>query len=26
MLAISFVMFLAINVIQAWARRRFGDV
>jgi sulfate transport system permease protein len=26
MLAISFVMFLAINVIQAWARRRFGYV
>ena len=26
MLAISFTMFLAINVIQAWARRRFGDV
>jgi sulfate transport system permease protein len=26
MLAISFVMFLAINLIQAWARRRFGDV
>jgi sulfate transport system permease protein len=26
MLAISFAMFLAINVIQAWARRRFGDV
>jgi sulfate/thiosulfate transport system permease protein len=26
MLAISFMMFLVINVIQAWARRRFGDV
>lgn len=26
MLAISFAMFLVINVIQAWARRRFGDV
>jgi sulfate transport system permease protein len=26
MLAISFVMFLAINAIQAWTRRRFGDV
>ncbi len=26
MLAISFVMFLAINLIQAWARRRFGYV
>ena len=26
MLAISFVMFLAINLIQAWARRRFGHV
>jgi sulfate/thiosulfate transport system permease protein len=26
MLAISFVMFLTINLIQAWARRRFGDV
>jgi sulfate/thiosulfate transport system permease protein len=26
MLAISFVLFLAINVTQAWARRRFGDV
>jgi sulfate transport system permease protein len=26
MLAISFVMFLMINLIQAWARRRFGDV
>lgn len=26
MLAISFVMFLSINVIQAWARRRFGYV
>jgi sulfate transport system permease protein len=26
MLAISFTMFLAINVIQAWSRRRFGDV
>jgi len=26
MLVISFAMFLAINVIQAWARRRFGDV
>ena len=24
MLAISFVMFLAINLIQVWARRRFG--
>jgi sulfate transport system permease protein len=26
MLVISFVMFLTINLIQAWARRRFGDV
>jgi sulfate/thiosulfate transport system permease protein len=26
MLAISFAMFLTINLIQAWARRRFGDV
>ena len=26
MLAISFVMFLSINLIQAWARRRFGYV
>jgi sulfate/thiosulfate transport system permease protein len=26
MLAISFVMLLAINAIQAWSRRRFGDV
>jgi sulfate transport system permease protein len=26
MLAISFVMFLIINAIQAWTRRRFGDV
>jgi len=26
MLAISFVLFLAINLIQAWARRRFGNV
>lgn len=26
MLAIAFVMFLSINLIQAWARRRFGDV
>lgn len=26
MLAISFVMFLVINLIQAWARRRFGHV
>ena len=26
MLAISFVMFLAINLIQVWARRRFGYV
>jgi sulfate transport system permease protein len=26
MLSISFVMFLTINLIQAWARRRFGDV
>jgi sulfate transport system permease protein len=26
MLAISFAMFLAINLIQAWARRRFGYV
>jgi sulfate transport system permease protein len=26
MLAISFLMFLIINLIQAWARRRFGDV
>jgi sulfate/thiosulfate transport system permease protein len=26
MLAISCVMFLAINLIQAWSRRRFGDV
>ena len=26
MLAISFVLFLAINLIQAWARRRLGDV
>jgi len=26
MLVISFAMFLAINLIQAWARRRFGDV
>jgi sulfate transport system permease protein len=26
MLAISFLMLLAINVIQAWSRRRFGDV
>ena len=26
MLGISFVMFLSINLIQAWARRRFGDV
>jgi sulfate transport system permease protein len=26
MLAISFAMFLVINLIQAWTRRRFGDV
>ena len=26
MLAISFAMFLSINLIQAWARRRFGHV
>jgi len=26
MLAISFAIFLTINLIQAWARRRFGDV
>jgi sulfate transport system permease protein len=26
MLAISFVLFLAINLLQAWARRRLGDV
>ncbi len=26
MLGISFLMLLAINLIQAWARRRFGDV
>jgi sulfate transport system permease protein len=26
MLAIAFVMFLAINLIQVWARRRFGYV
>lgn len=26
MLAIAFVMFLSINLIQAWARRRFGNV
>ena len=26
MLAISFLSLLAINLIQAWARRRFGDV
>jgi sulfate/thiosulfate transport system permease protein len=26
MLAISFAMFLTINLIQAWARRRFGHV
>ena len=26
MLIISFVMLLAINLIQAWARRRFGNV
>jgi sulfate transport system permease protein len=26
MLALSFVMFLTINLIQAWARRRFGHV
>ena len=26
MLAISFAMFLTINLIQAWARRRYGDV
>jgi sulfate transport system permease protein len=26
MLGISFVMLFAINVIQAWSRRRFGDV
>jgi sulfate/thiosulfate transport system permease protein len=26
MLAISFVLFLTINLIQAWARRRYGDV
>jgi sulfate transport system permease protein len=26
MLAISFVMFLTVNLIQAWTRRRFGDV
>ncbi len=26
MLGISFLMFLSINLIQAWARRRFGDV
>jgi sulfate transport system permease protein len=26
MLAISFVMFLAINAIQAWTRRKFGNV
>jgi sulfate transport system permease protein len=26
MLVIAFVMLLVINLIQAWARRRFGDV
>jgi sulfate transport system permease protein len=26
MLVIAFVMFLVINLIQAWTRRRFGDV
>jgi sulfate transport system permease protein len=26
MLIIAFVMLLIINLIQAWARRRFGDV
>jgi sulfate transport system permease protein len=26
MLVIAFVMFLIINLIQAWTRRRFGDV
>jgi sulfate transport system permease protein len=26
MLALSFLMFLTINIIQAWARRRFGHV
>jgi sulfate/thiosulfate transport system permease protein len=26
MLAISFLMLLAINFIQAWSRRKFGDV
>src|SRR5262245_43186217 len=26
MLVIAFLMFLTINLIQAWARRRFGDV
>jgi sulfate transport system permease protein len=26
MLGISFLMLFAINLIQAWARRRFGDV
>jgi sulfate transport system permease protein len=26
MLGISFAMFLTINLIQAWARRRYGDV
>ena len=26
MLIIAFVMLLVINLIQAWARRRFGDV
>ena len=26
MLVISFVMLLVINLIQAWSRRRFGDV
>ena len=25
MLAISFAMLLAINIIQVWSRRRFGD-
>jgi sulfate transport system permease protein len=25
MLAISFLMLLAINLIQVWSRRRFGD-
>ena len=26
MLVISFAMLLVINLIQAWARRRYGDV